>query len=143
MARNRKEYHKAYMKKRRATRRCEILKIAGNKCFFCDSEDKLEFHHKDRETKLFTLSGSALDRKWEVILEEVNKCILLCSRCHSDKTKEQYTSGQITAWNKDSGGPRIHGTARAYEEIPCRCEKCKKAKKLYRNKEIGYSEKTM
>jgi hypothetical protein len=128
-----------YMKNRRAKRRQKLIELGGDKCSKCHSLSNLEFNHIDRSTKLFVLSGKGLDKSWEKILEELDKCELLCNNCHVEKTREQYQNKEIRPWNDKRHLPYIHGTTRSYEEIKCRCDLCKKAKSLYRNKKIDYS----
>ena len=48
-----------------ALRRKEILKIKGNKCYFCEKKDKLHIHHKTYESN------------------ELKNLLILCPRCHS------------------------------------------------------------
>ena len=129
-----------YMKARRLKRRQDLLNLAGNKCEACNSTDNLEFNHIDRSTKLITLSGKGLDGRWETIIKELDKCELLCNNCHLEKTREQYKNKEIRPWNDKKHLPYLHGTTRSYEEIACRCKDCRYAKKLYRDKVIGYSE---
>ena len=114
--------------------------MAGNECQVCKSTENLEFNHIDRSTKLITLSGKGLDGKWETILKELDKCELLCHTCHLEKTREQYKNKEIRPWNDKTHLPYLHGTTRSYEEISCRCEDCRYAKKLYRDKFVGYSD---
>jgi hypothetical protein len=128
-----------YMKARRLKRRQDLLNLAGNKCEACNSTDNLEFNHIDRSTKLITLSGKGLDGRWETILKELDKCELLCNNCHLEKTREQYKNKEIRPWNSNKHLPYIHGTARTYSEIACRCNDCKYAKKIYREKLVDYS----
>lgn len=130
---NSNEYMKEYMAKRRAVRRDKLIDMAGGKCMKCDSVEQLEFNHVDRAGKRFELSGSALDRSWSAIVEEFNKCELLCSKCHLDDTRAKWLSGDIVPWNKDIRGEYVHGTPRMYHEKACRCDPCKGAKRLYRN----------
>jgi hypothetical protein len=127
-----------YMKARRLERRQQLLVLAGNECRVCKSTDNLEFNHIDRSSKLITLSGKGLDGRWETILEELDKCELLCNNCHLDKTREQYRNKEIRPWNDKKHLPYLHGTARCYSEKACRCEECRNAKKLYRAKLIDY-----
>jgi hypothetical protein len=45
--------------------------------------DKLCFHHKIGSIKLFELSKLPTEvTLWKTIKEEINKCVLLCRRCH-------------------------------------------------------------
>lgn len=127
------------MKARRLERRQELLILSGNRCKICNSTDSLEFNHIDRSTKLITLSGKGLDGSWETILKELDKCELLCNNCHLEKTREQYKNKEIRPWNSNRHLPYIHGTVRTYSEIACRCDDCKYAKKLYREKLVDYS----
>jgi len=70
------------------TRRFELKKRAveykGGKCILCDYNKCLEglsFHHRNPSEKDFNISGSHC-RKWEDIRNELDKCELLCERCH-------------------------------------------------------------
>jgi len=122
----------AYMRRRRQQRRQELLKLAGGVCVHCGDTTDLEFDHRDRNTRKFGLSGSGLDKSWEQILKEFVKCDLLCKYHHQEKTK----------LHKESGGGHNKveptcGSAHAYT-LGCRCNLCKVAKRLYRNKDIDY-----
>jgi hypothetical protein len=130
-----------YMKQRRNARRQILIEMSGSKCEKCGSQGKLEFNHKDRSSKLFVLSGAGLDTAWEKIIKEWEKTELICSDCHLDHTRMLYKTKQIKSWSKNSD-PYIHGTMRCYQETKCRCEDCKRAKHLYRNKKIKYNEET-
>lgn len=45
----------------------------------------LQFHHLDPKEKLFELDSRTIERKKDrEIIEEFNKCILLCANCHSE-----------------------------------------------------------
>lgn len=86
--RNRKsryEYKKEYIRKRKI----ELIKIKGGECKFCgykftgDNECCFDFHHIDPKTKKFALNQAQLNKKSiELILEELEKCDLLCALCH-------------------------------------------------------------
>lgn len=53
-------------------------------CIVCSENDNscLEFHHVDSSQKEFTI-GASIHFKWERILEELKKCVCLCSNCHN------------------------------------------------------------
>ena len=69
-------------------RKLKLIKLYGNKCGVCGYDKNyaaLEFHHKVPAEKSFQLDLRSLsNRSWEVILEEANKCLLLCSNCHAE-----------------------------------------------------------
>lgn len=124
---------KTYMANRRKTRRLKLMEIAGSVCVECGTTEKLEFNHKSRADKSFELSGAALDKAWTKLLDELDKCEVVCKTCHDLKTKKQWRDGEILPWNKDLHGEYFHGTARMYHEQQCRCDRCKTAKRKYRN----------
>jgi hypothetical protein len=42
----------------------------------------LRVHHRNPEEKYFQLGNQITNRKWEVVLNEVDKCDLICANCH-------------------------------------------------------------
>lgn len=87
----------------------------------CESDTDLQFDHRDPTTKLFVLSGKSLDKAWSKILEELEKCDLLCRSCHLIKTVENSESG--------GGSNRVteHGTEAMHRQHGCQCLPCRQA----------------
>lgn len=50
-----------------------------NKCLAA-----LEFHHKDPSKKDFGISKGGINKSWEKLKTELDKCVLLCSNCHKE-----------------------------------------------------------
>jgi len=50
--------------------------------------DRLHFHHRDPNTKEFSLSNGCHSRSWSQLAAEVAKCDVLCDTCH--KTTDSY-----------------------------------------------------
>lgn len=81
--------------------------IGGNKCFMCGYRGKntasLEFHHRDKATKKFSIGtvcrSSSVLRPIDEVIKEVEKCDVLCSNCHilchQDNDKLQHNMGRI------------------------------------------------
>lgn len=95
----------------------DYIEAFGGKCRDCDETriDKLEFHHLDPSTKLFSLGSRwGLESK-DRIQEELEKCVLLCIQCHGKSHRSE----------------RKHGTNREYQSYDCRCRECKKAHAIY------------
>ena len=69
-------------------RKVKLLKMKGDKCEHCGYNKTfrvLTFHHKDPSKKNFGLdSRTIMTRKWDELVEEVNKCRLLCLNCHME-----------------------------------------------------------
>lgn len=63
--------------------RIHFINYLGGKCSRCGLEDifVLEFHHVDGSSKEFNISSSCGFSRME---KEVEKCVLLCSNCHSE-----------------------------------------------------------
>ena len=63
------------------------IKIDIGRCNLCGYKEHpeiLQFHHRNKELKRFQLStGNLGSYKWETILEEIDKCNLICPNCHS------------------------------------------------------------
>lgn len=83
----------------RRREKVKILAIAykGGKCQMCGYDkcpDALEFHHQDPAQKEFSLSDDGHSRSWDRIRLELDKCILLCCRCHREV---HYNMNQKTA----------------------------------------------
>lgn len=136
----------AYMRGRRLERRSRLILLRGGCCSNCSSVDNLQFHHRDRSQKKFDLSGRGLDTSWGVILDEFEKCDLICPTCHVRETQTQSDKGELTPWckglDKSTGLPVVwsHGTAKMYTERSCRCEDCRLARRLYRSKKVVYNQ---
>lgn len=71
--------------KRRSAKHHAVIKLGG-KCQKCGEtrEHILNFHHLNPQEKDDGLSNLLVKSKIEQFLEEINKCILLCSNCHED-----------------------------------------------------------
>jgi len=84
------QVHQSYLaqQKRGRLRKLRLVELGGGSCSRCGyarNYAALEFHHLDASTKGFALDLRALsNRRWQHILIEVKKCVLLCSNCHAE-----------------------------------------------------------
>ena len=79
-----KEERAEYQRKRRDKRKDLLIERFGGKCADCGGsfhKCAYDFHHVNPLEKKFEIAP-ALDRNWNSILEEVEKCVMLCSNCH-------------------------------------------------------------
>lgn len=63
----------------------KLIGYKGGKCEICGYNKcltALHFHHKDPNEKDFNISGKSYS--FEKLKKEVDKCILVCSNCHSE-----------------------------------------------------------
>ena len=69
---------------RRRDKKKRLVEEMGDKCADCGvsyPSDVYDFHHVDeKEHGINVLLTS--NRKYEIILEEAKKCVMLCANCH-------------------------------------------------------------
>lgn len=73
-----------YQRRRRDKRKDKLIEKFENKCYDCGQtfhKCAYDFHHINPLEKNLKLP-QLLDRNWNTILEEIDKCIMLCSNCH-------------------------------------------------------------
>ena len=70
-------------------RKKKLIEIAGGQCCDCGYKRNiaaLEFHHVNPEEKLFGIDlRKCSNLQWDRLVEEVKKCILICSNCHRER----------------------------------------------------------
>lgn len=79
------EKRKVSVKKTYEDCKCVLYRLKINGCTICGYNKcmaSLDFHHVVSEDKKFTIGASSMRRSNKSIVEEINKCILLCSNCH-------------------------------------------------------------
>ena len=83
--------------KNRKKKAVQLMGGACNKCGYCRNYSALEFHHLDPSIKEFHFDKGRR-YSWEKCLNELKKCILLCSNCH----KEEHHPEMIVTGNVES-----------------------------------------
>jgi len=76
----------AVTRRRRKVKRI-LVEEAGGRCRLCGYDrcpEALEFHHLDRASKVFALSGAGVTRSLSKARLEAQKCMLLCANCHAE-----------------------------------------------------------
>jgi len=92
-----KEYDKKYyqLNKEKISeyykeRKSYCLEYLGGKCVKCGTTHNLEFDHIKRDTKKYNITRK-VDKTFDNLKEELDKCQLLCVDCHKIKTKSERT----------------------------------------------------
>ena len=75
--RKKREYLKTY----KINKGCSV-------CGYNEIPEALEFDHVDRTQKRIKMSR-AHQYSWRYIMEEMEKCVVLCANCHRKKTMEE------------------------------------------------------
>jgi len=59
-------------------------------CCKCGEDDPicLDFHHTNKNDKSYTIGGR-LGQKWNTLLLEIEKCIVICANCHRKEHRKQ------------------------------------------------------
>lgn len=68
----------------RYKQRSKAYEILGNECVKCGNNDQdvLTCHHRKPKEKSFMLCSAWGSIAWELIVDELKKCELLCANCH-------------------------------------------------------------
>jgi 5-methylcytosine-specific restriction endonuclease McrA len=70
-------------------RKKQLIEIAGGECCDCGYKKNisaLEFHHLNPKEKSFGIDLRKCScAKWESLVEEVKKCVLICANCHRER----------------------------------------------------------
>ena len=77
---------KAVYARRKKVRQMAV-EYKGGKCEICGygrCTDALEFHHNDLSRKEFGISEKGYIRSWKRVMEELDKCRILCANCHRE-----------------------------------------------------------
>ena len=78
----------SHNKRMRELMRSLAIDLKGGECNICSynkCKESLAFHHVDDKDKLFSLSGrNMISRSYELVLNEISKCVLLCHNCHME-----------------------------------------------------------
>ena len=87
-----------FQKRRRFERKKKFVLSKGGCCSKCGYDKSLRaltFHHREPEKKEFNLTARELGMMSEArLLNEVNKCDLLCANCHM----EEHASDEMMNW---------------------------------------------
>lgn len=70
--------------KHRKKKAVEVLGGKCVKCGYCKNFSALHFRHLDPSEKEFDWNRSRL-HKWEKVLKELKKCVILCGNCHAEE----------------------------------------------------------
>jgi hypothetical protein len=74
------------MRRNRLKNKC--IEYKGGKCQICGYNKcnrALQFHHRDPALKKFKLDSDSLEKlKWVDVVQELDKCDMLCANCHSE-----------------------------------------------------------
>jgi len=119
---NSKEYMRDYMLRRYYRRKSAALEYLGGKCLVCGTTEELEFDHIDPSTKKYTLARILTSGSNELLQEELEKCQLLCSKHHLEKSLREGDLGSV----EHGGG--LTGKKNCY------CALCKPLKLEYNRK---------
>lgn len=72
---------------RRYRAKTAAIRYLGGKCRDCGwhgNQAALQFHHTDPAKKEFII-GNVANKNWNLIKNELKKCIILCANCHAIK----------------------------------------------------------
>ena len=87
----------------RKRRKEDIVYVMGKCCQLCGYNKAitaLELHHLNPSEKEFSI-GKILNKNWNLINEEIKKCILVCANCHREIHEGLITQKLISSYNAE------------------------------------------
>ena len=113
-----RECHRKRISRKAGKQKLQAIEYKGGKCSICGYNEfpsAMDFHHLDPKVKEFSLQRARY-RPFEEIKEELDKCILVCARCH----REIHATEQLVKDYKPMK-QRIYDSKSEYE-----CKQCGK-----------------
>ena len=83
------------MKRYRMLKR-KAMTLKGNKCSKCGvkyngkNAAMFEFHHNNPSEKEYQVTHMFVNKAWEKVLKELEKCSLLCCNCHNLEHSQEF-----------------------------------------------------
>lgn len=122
-------------KERALRRKLEIINLKGGKCEICGYDKNiaaLEFHHINQEEKSFQLDSRHLSNtNVKNILNELNKCILICANCHREIHNKDFNKDNLPILLETYSSTNV-SVFKPYKESIC--ENCGKSFKYIKGK---------
>lgn len=135
----RKIRHRAVVASKGIKRKKTLVEIAGGKCKICGYNKclrALTFHHRNPQNKKFELNVSDMKSKnWELVLLELEKCDLLCVRCHCEIHDKEFAHYIDVKVGTSPGEGQTNfpcnecGVDRKFKSPNNLCDACSKKKK--------------
>ncbi len=69
-------------RRRMKARAVSFMGSACDGCGRAGPQAILEFHHRDATEKEFGITQDGIPRRWEKVVAELAKCVMLCANCH-------------------------------------------------------------
>ena len=116
----------------RRRRKINLIKVCGNCCNLCGYNktiNALEFHHIDPKEKKYGISSQGICHSLEEDLQEIKKCILVCSNCHREIHDNLYTQKQLIEkkqYNDQIEKELIEQRNQVFKKTKFFCKNCQK-----------------
>ncbi len=84
---DRRQYLIRAVRARRKKIRQLAVEYKGGKCEICGYDqciEALDFHHCNATKKDFSISSKGYTRSWKRVMEELDKCTIICANCHRE-----------------------------------------------------------
>lgn len=115
-----------YVKDSRKRRKEDIVYVMGGCCQICKYNraiTALELHHLNPEEKEFGI-GAILNKDWELMNQEIQKCILVCANCHREIHEGLVTQSLNSSYNEERANEISERIYKLKHHTDRYCPKC-------------------
>lgn len=94
------------IQRRRVQLKLRCIDLLGGACLKCGYKKSyrgLTFHHRDPVTKVDDVCRMIANRSWSSVLEEIQKCDLLCFNCHMELSPDDVESQNVFQVSSSEG----------------------------------------
>ena len=89
------------LKMRQMVKDEKLARLCCMDCLICITVDNpfmFDFDHRDPSEKLFTISRHYKGVSYASLINEMNKCDLVCANCHRHRTQKQFRAKVLTGF---------------------------------------------
>lgn len=103
---DRRAYDQKYVRESYEKKKQGLIEQLGGQCVHCGSQERLQFDHIDPTQKTLVITEFR-SHPWNLVLEEIKKCQLLCKGCHLIKSRAEGSLARNNPIGQNAGSSKL------------------------------------